>query len=139
MKRKFDGQAIQHIRENMEQIIENWANRGPGDVVEKVWSTEAGYPAIVKMLDIGHRCGYVAVNKSSKFYGKPWLDLAFDVHGGVTFTEDYIPEYTTEKTDLWFIGFDCAHSGDLYPGQKKSLNYCITECERLAQQIKEQE
>lgn len=29
--------------------------------VEKKWTTDAGYKAVVLMTDMGHRCGYVAV------------------------------------------------------------------------------
>jgi len=37
--------------------------------VEKQWTTIAGLNAIVIMTNMGHRCGYVGVNKEGKLYG----------------------------------------------------------------------
>lgn len=39
------------------------------------------------------------------------------VHGGLTFAGFW----TGEVPDLWFFGFDCAHSGDLCPGMGATL------------------
>lgn len=78
-------------------------------------------------------------------------DIFFDVHGGITFAggdgKHPVP------SDLWWFGYDCAHSGDArdltvcdpatremelkYPtgGVIRSLEYCMNECESLAAQI----
>jgi hypothetical protein len=78
-------------------------------------------------------------------------EMAFDVHGGITYSNE--GDYPVES-DLWWFGFDCAHSGDspvqefigslparmrhLYiDGVARSLEYCEAECESLAKQIKE--
>lgn len=82
-------------------------------------------------------------------------ELAFDVHGSITYSGNGDGKYPTES-DLWWFGYDCAHAGDgrspefleqqreRYPdspimwhddGEFRSLEYCIGECERLAQQI----
>ena len=79
------------------------------------------------------------------------LDIIFDVHGSLTFSN-------TRKDGgaLWWFGFDCAHSDDLpspewiakqsavmkglyshRDGEHRSLDYCVQECESLAQQIVE--
>lgn len=64
-------------------------------------------------------------------------EIVFDVHGGITFSgksADY-----PAPSDLWWFGFDCAHSGDRSHGGSdgvmRSLDYCIAECESLASQI----
>ena len=38
------------------------------------------------------------------------MDLLFDVHGGITFSGKFSKDVMNKKG--WWIGFDCAHSGD---------------------------
>jgi hypothetical protein len=65
---------------------------------------------------LGHLCGYVRIPRTHALYGKhdsAKLQKIF-VHGGVTFSK-------TKKSGRWltrghWIGFDCAHYGDLVPG-----------------------
>lgn len=74
---------------------------------------------------------------------KASMDIVFDVHGGVTYTGES-DNYPVES-DLWWIGFDCAHAGDgsldsrlsFSDGPVRSLDYVVSECESLANQIKE--
>ena len=50
-----------------------------------------------------------------------------------------------ESDDVWWFGFDCAHSGDLVPSMLafgasigddyRSLDYVIDECSDLAKQL----
>ena len=84
-------------------------------IVEKDWLTSAGFRAVVTMGSMGHRCGYVGVNKDHPLYEKDYNDsldcinideseeigkrsilsllcarkssplLVFDVHGGITY------------------------------------------------------
>ena len=80
------------------------------------------------------------------------IDTFFDVHGGITYA-DGESNYPVES-DLWWFGYDCAHSGDEkdlsviddelkdffikypYPGGViRTLEYCISECESLATQL----
>ena len=81
----------------------------------------------------------------------PRIGILFDVHGGVTFSEG--GKYPVES-DLWWFGYDCAHSGDSPDrnlisgeyresrlkymnnyGEVRTLEYCISECESLADQL----
>jgi hypothetical protein len=69
------------------------------------------------------------------------LDVWFDVHGGLTYANSG-KEYPVENDgDLWWFGFDCAHSGDKTghspEGEERTLEYCIAECESLSRQLKE--
>lgn len=68
-------------------------------------------------------------------------DIAFDVHGGLTYSGSGDNGYPVESEGWWF-GFDCSHYGDgsLDPdmpssGPVRSEEYVARECERLAEQI----
>lgn len=119
-------------------------------MLEKEWVTQAGLPAKVKVMPMGHRCGYVGVS-AEVFADKGYDDLDVDVHGGLTYAR-------TEEDGLRWYGYDCAHLGDARDptlmdeqhremferlwdedGVVRSLDYCITECENLATQLKQME
>lgn len=123
-------------------------------MIEKEWVTQAGLPAKVKVMPMGHRCGYVGVN-AEVFADKGYDDLDVDVHGGLTYAR-------TEEDGVRWYGYDCAHLGDardinLMDAEHKemfekyhlnmndptdtvkSLDYCINECESLATQLKQLE
>lgn len=141
--------------------------------VEKDWTTEAGFRAVVIMVRDSHRCGYVGVPASHPLFGADYNrphaaltppadddcigkrsplallcvagdesrmqspEIVFDVHGGITYS-DKSDSYPV-PSELWWFGFDCAHSGDRshggITGVMRSLDYCIDECESLAAQI----
>jgi hypothetical protein len=94
------------------------------------WVDKAtGLPClIVRSPHLGHLCGYAGVYLGHPLHGvqaDKTPDLS--VHGGVTFAAGcahgkdesqgicHIPEPGTSD-DVWWIGFDCAHLGDLSPG-----------------------
>jgi len=121
--------------------------------IEKEW-TAHGLLCRVLILDIGHRCGYVRLPEDHIFFGVDFgviYDYApqIEVHGGITFSDRF-----DEKINDWWIGYDCAHSGDRpelskikneetrkvyekFPqhGEIRSLEYCIEQCENLALQL----
>lgn len=85
---------------------------------------------ILRNKDItGALCGYVAVPKGHPFYEETWqrdgdkkvYDL--NVHGGITYAEYHQPirHQNEGDDDLWWLGFDCAHYGDLMPEQNKRI------------------
>lgn len=105
--------------------------------LEKDWVTKAGLRAIVISHPFGHRCGYVGVSKSNGLFAIDYSGI-FDqigVHGGLTFSDYFL----SISNDLWWFGYDCSHSNDyskLNPGGvKRTLEYCIEECEHLASQL----
>ncbi len=78
------------------------------------------------------------------------IGLLFDVHGSITYSGK--GNYPVES-QLWWFGFDCVHYGDacdesimsdkyasrphfVHEGVVRTLDYCITECESLADQLK---
>jgi hypothetical protein len=113
-----------------------------------IWTTKAGLKAIVlQHPSMGHHCGYVAVPEGHPLFGKGYDDAGdIDVHGGLTFA-DGNGKYPAEGSGLWWFGYDCAHAGDTVPGLHfsnpyreetfKDLPFCINECEKLAEQLKQ--
>ena len=65
------------------------------------------------ILNLGtHPCAYVRIPKTHKFYKKYYDDIDIDVHGGLTYSRDYLWISENEKIKGWFIGWDYAHYGD---------------------------
>ena len=106
----------------------------------------------------GHLCGYISIPLDH-----PWVDketeIDCDVHGGCTWN-------SVEKDGKRWVGFDCAHSGDITPSMiatnkkmkedlmirhpsliteyspifresYKNNSFCIKECESLVDQMLE--
>lgn len=71
----------------------------------------AGHEWAVVHNDMGYRCGYVKVEPGHPWYGK-YDEIDCSVHGGLTFAD---PDMSCDKggpDNGWWVGFDCAHSGD---------------------------
>jgi hypothetical protein len=89
----------------------------------------------------------------------PALDVLIDVHGGLTYAGEGSKGYPAASRGLWWFGFDCGHYNDLPSPEwlaaappsmqrlhremssvdptrvHRSLDYCVRECESLAQQL----
>lgn len=79
----------------------------------------------------GHWCGYVGVPPGHPWHGQRLDDAGLDgpdidVHGGITYAEPcageicHVPE-PGESDDVWWLGFDACHAGDLQPSTRKLL------------------
>lgn len=105
----------------------------------------------------GYLCGYIFVPKDNPNFGILYEDIEMDVHCGLS--------YSRMQDDGYWIGFDCAHSGDLVPSNVvlkklfhvdylipegfenhhlfnptyKNMNFCIQECKSMAEQIRKAE
>src|SRR6478752_9495140 len=108
-----------------------------------------GYEWEVTCNRIGFRCGYVRVPA-----GHPWHGVDYDsierypeVHGGLTFAEPDTDCGKGGEDNAWWVGFDCAHAGDLPDpdlpgyhsgyhlfGEIRSTGYVAAECRKLAEQ-----
>lgn len=104
--------------------------------IEKTWTTKEGFKAAVLFVDNSHRCGYVGFEKNHWAYKSQYdyFIWSVPVHGGLTFAGD-LPEL---DKNLWWLGFDCAHSGDKTrwnEGIERTLDFCISECEDLSARI----
>lgn len=114
-----------------------------------------GFPCILRMVPMGTWCGYVGVPKGHPWFGQGY-DLDVNVHGGVTYGAACNEELGVCHPDdgddeRWWIGFDCAHAGDIVPGMEeprwpeifgieqtyKDIDYVRKETISLAQQAAE--
>lgn len=105
--------------------------------IEKVWTTPEDFKSAVIFVDNSHRCGYVGFDKNHWVYGANYNCFIWSVpvHGELTFSG----ELSELDENLWWLGFDCAHSGDKTRwngGIERTLEFCIKECEDLSAQIK---
>lgn len=85
----------------------------------------------------GAWCGYVGLPSDHPLHNQSAFDLPpITVHGGVTYAGP------VGARDLWFIGFDCVHSGDNAPNQNfqfgtyRDIAYVTAETVNLAMQAK---
>ncbi len=133
---------------------------GPWDTEpDRVEFEHLGFPCLVVRVDGGHLCGYVAMPPGHPWHGKDMDDVGADVHGGITYAQGcrgnvcHVPK-PGEPDDVWWLGFDHAHSGDKRPGDDalyaraganawmrddtyKTVDYVKAGCESLARQAKE--
>jgi hypothetical protein len=134
------------------------------------WQDEAtGLPCLaVRHPRSGHWCGYVGVTEGHQAFGKGYSDdIDFNVHGGLTFAAFCQPHGDEEGKGIchiagpgepdrvWWLGFDCHHSGDYSPQDKiyerdrpehywrvfpeneyRTLHYVKNQCADLAAQLK---
>ena len=132
------------------------AQFGPGpwqDEPDRVeWRFEGFACLMVRQPDQGHWCGYVGLPPGHPWHGKDPDDA--QVHGGITYGSPcegvvcHVPQ-PGEPDEVWWLGFDCAHSGDLSPGSMqrygwppmsgtyKDRAYVEREVEQLARQAAE--
>lgn len=80
--------------------------------------------------DVGWGNGYILIPKNHPFYKIHYDDIHINIHGGLTFSDEFnsenflkwinnrelVGDVTLENFDkfegYWIIGFDCAHFGD---------------------------
>lgn len=112
----------------------------------KEWEAH-GFRCVLRRGPGNHWCGYVGIPNGHPAFDMPYRDDLFcgvDVHGGLTFGSLH-PRHLPDD-GLYWVGFDCAHYGDLSPdyakyfssladGEYRDINYAIAETERLAQQL----
>lgn len=127
------------------------------------WQDETtGLPCLIVRGPVGALCGYVGVPEGHAAFEKGYDDIDVSVHGGLTFARPcqvserlneehlvcHVPD-PGEPDNVWWLGFDCAHAGDVCPryreygisldifehGEYRDLSYVRTECQQLAQQL----
>lgn len=140
--------------ERNETNKEDWG-QGPWlDEPNRVqWQHSSGLHCIAHRNRFGAWCGYVGVPPSHPMHGKDYDSVDADVHGGLTYSAPcdgghichVAPE--GEPDEVWWFGFDCAHSGDSCPsylsygfpsfanGTYRTLGYVQNETNQLAEQL----
>ena len=122
------------------------------------WKTKAGLHAIIhRVPHHGALCGYVAVPPGHPHHKVHYDEVPVDVHGGLTYAKECAGEICHvaepgEPEDVWWLGFDCAHSDDLAPisnlffsrlafqghsynEEYRDFEYVKAQCEKLAEQL----
>lgn len=74
---------------------------------------------IIKHSKLGHLCGYLGVPKDHPWYGQDGNEIR--VHGGISWSGDHIPNLEPEP-NIWWLGFDCGHYGDVIPYMMLSID-----------------
>lgn len=111
-----------------------------------------GMPCLMLRNRMGAWCGYVAVNPGHRFYGvgyssctkKPQCKKSkrdhycdhtpgnlLNVHGGITYgntCKDHICHVPKpgQPDNVFWLGFDCAHGGDVIPSMNELIPKGIT-------------
>lgn len=77
-----------------------------------------GFRCVITKNDrMGFLCGYVGLPPEHPFHGKDYDDChSIDVHGGWTYGADGVS--CIDRDEKWYLGFDCAHAGDLIPSME---------------------
>ena len=111
-----------------------------------------GLEWIVTHNGSGYRCGYVRIPNGHPWHGKDYDDICshLEVHGGLTFAEPDKPCDKGGADDAWWVGFDCAHLGDMPDpslpnyrqlgyknGTVKGQGYVENQCRKLCEQAAE--
>lgn len=150
----------------MEAIIYNYVDKSEwtrgewDDEPDKVQfqDHETGLPCLIVRGNSGALCGYVGVTQDHPFYGRDYDDVPVNVHWGLTFSDrcQHREDHTGichipcegEPDNVWWLGFDCAHSGDFCPSYSdmygfpgdvyRNIEFVKSEVECLARQIWEE-
>ena len=93
-----------------------------GEPDRQHFTTEYGFYGLIVRNTLGNLCGYVAVNNDHPWHGVEYDNIEggdggyIDCHGGLTYSADNHKVIGIKGEDgLWWVGFDCAHLGDLVP------------------------
>lgn len=88
------------------------------------WRDPSGLPCLIVRSGSGGLCGYVGLPPPHPDFARPYQSIEEEAsHGGLTYSGycggsiHYRPQ-DGETSLVWWIGFDCAHSGDLAPAME---------------------
>lgn len=111
--------------------LEVWGDGPWLDEPDRVDFEFAGIPCLLRRnayagkpdASMGNWCGYAAVAPGHPLHGAGYYaaeEAGVRAHGGLTYASAcageicHVPK-PGEPDDVWWFGFDCAHSGDLVP------------------------
>jgi len=78
--------------------------------------SHVGFQYCVRIIPLGHRCGYVCIPKEHPWYSRQHDYIDVRIHGGLTFS-GYVTSKDLDRRawpcEGYWVGFDCAHCFDL--------------------------
>ena len=80
-----------------------------------------GYEYYILSLE-SHPTAYIEIPKGFELYGVYYDNIDLDVHGGLSYSDEYLKISDDTISDSWFIGWDYSHSID-YVEYKDVTNY----------------
>src|ERR1700691_429954 len=81
---------------------------------DEVFFLSKDFQCRIKRNYCGAWCGYVCIGDKHPWRNMKYEEIPAEVHGGLTYGE------LNTYHDMYEIGFDCGHSGDLMPSFEKS-------------------
>lgn len=105
---------------------EGWPPGPWDDEPDRLEFEHAGLPCLIVRIPLGTWCGYVGVSPDHPWHGRGYDHVDAEAHGGLTFSGACQigglichESKASRADDVWWLGFDCAHAGDLIPGHLK--------------------
>jgi hypothetical protein len=106
----------------LEKVDRSGWPAGPWDAEpDRVEWRAHGFPCLIVRNRLGALCGYVGLPPGHPHHGNGYGNVPVDVHGGLTYANKcgghicHVPA-PGEPDDVWWLGFDCLHWGDVAPG-----------------------
>jgi len=78
--------------------------------------------------------GYLVLEDDSKYYGVPYDDIDIPIHGGWTYSDEYLQDIIEENDGVWVIGFDTAHYSD--GPKEQNIHYVEQELQDAIRRMK---
>jgi hypothetical protein len=115
-------------REDMSAPRSKWTP-GPWDSEDDKYEwRHLGFPCLIVRGAMGALCGYVGVAVGHPWHGHTISDDVIEgigCHGGPSYAGechgDICHTPRAGESEVWWIGFDCAHGGDFMPGMDALL------------------
>lgn len=116
---------------------------------------ESGYVCVLQRSpNVGVWSGYVGMGENHPLFKEEGIPCGLlHVYGGITycgFGDDFRVSLVDPGVTRWWVGFDCWHAGDIFPGCwrvpldaypsdhiYRDINYVRAEVKSLAKQLKE--
>lgn len=105
---------VEKCREN--KANQQWGTGPWNDEPDRKDFKAYGFECFVHRNLHGNWCGYVGVPRRHPAFGHGYDDIRVNVHGGLTYSAKcgyHLCHPGSRK--VWWLGFDCAHSGDYIP------------------------